>query len=144
MTLRSLDRKGRLSPSEILAYGYLLGIAVVGFVSFLSGWAGTGFFWIKYVLFAASMACAVWVGVKKDFKAYLPKPSFPSSKKLLIAVPLLLLVGFRLFFSAFNTYYVPSYFDDEKGNWNAKAKQIYYADEIVTDDPKSLAYVGGG
>lgn len=56
----------------------------------------------------------------------------------------MLLVAFRLFFSAFNTYYVPSYFDDEKGNWNAKAKQIYYAGEIVTDDPKSLAYVGGG
>jgi len=114
VALRAIDRQKKLSPAELLAYGYLLGIAVVGFAYFVSGWDGGGFFWVEVALFASAAACAVSVFVKKDLRAYLPKPSFPSGKNLLVVVPLLLLVGFRLFFSAFNTYYVPSYFDDEK------------------------------
>lgn len=78
VAMRAIDRKGKLAPSELLAYGYLLGIAMVGFVFFLSGWAGAGFFWIKYVLFAAAIASVAHVARKKDFKAYVPKLSFPT------------------------------------------------------------------
>lgn len=79
--------------------------------------------------------------LKRDFRDFVPKVSSPHFRKSLFLVPLVLAVVFRLFFSAFNTYHVPSYFDDEKGNWNAKAKEIYYAGKIETDDPKSLSYV---
>lgn len=99
----------------------------MGFAYFLAGWAGVGFFWLKYVFAIAAAACALAIFVKKDFTAYVPKANFKSLSKPLVVVPLLLLVAFRLFFSAFNTYYVPSYFDDEKGNWNAKAKEIHFA-----------------
>ena len=78
---------------------------------------------------------------KRPFAAGLLLGCLVYKPQFALLLPLLLLVAFRLGFPAFNTYYVPSYFDDEKGNWNVKSKQIYYAGEIVTDDVKSPAYV---
>lgn len=111
---------------------------------FVTSWAGIGFWFWKFAFAFFAVLAVVRSVLKKDVADFVPKISFPNWKKALFVVPLLAAVAFKLFFSAFNVYYVPSYFDDEKGNWNAKAKEIYYAGKIETDDPKSLAYVGGG
>lgn len=51
---------------------------------------------------------------------------------------------FHLSFSAFQSVNVPSYFDDEKGNWNQRAKNVYEAGRLVTDDPASPSFLDGG
>lgn len=40
VVLRLLDKNGRLSALELWCYGYLVGIGLIGFVSFLCAWGG--------------------------------------------------------------------------------------------------------
>jgi hypothetical protein len=141
------DRSGKFSVLETWIYGYFAGILVSGIVFFLSGWAAAGFFWIKYLLLAATLALGgiLWKSgrLAKLFRVSLPKWKM-DGKRMLLAIPILLLLAFRIFFSLFQSLEVPSYFDDEKGNWNTKAKEIYYAGKIPVTNSEDPAYLGGG
>lgn len=129
-----------------------LGFASLSF--FLSAWAGTGFWWLKFLF--AFIAITFWgrpalraisefrrAGYRLSLGPIQPLENTPPAK-LAIIILLVSLTVFHLFFSAFNSVNVPSYFDDEKGNWNIRAKHVYEMGRLVTDDPSSPSFLDGG
>jgi|GEM_PF-6612164 len=140
-----LDTKNVLTLVEKYVVGFILGIAVNSFLLFILGWAQIHMSTVKFVDIGI-LLILIFFNYRLDiWKRLIPStfrmPKF--TKQDLIIIPFLLLILFKVFFSFFNSVNVPSYFDDEKWNWNIKSKTIYNVG-IISTVPTDEAYLGGG
>lgn len=140
-----LDTNNTLTLVEKYVVGFILGIAVNSFLLFIFGWTQIHMSTVKFVD-VGILLVLTFLNYRKDIWKRLLPPAFRMpefTKRDLIVIPFLLLILFKVFFSFFNSVNVPSYFDDEKGNWNIKSKTIYNVG-IISTVSTDEAYLGGG
>jgi hypothetical protein len=140
-----LDKNNTLALIEKYVMGFILGIAINSFLLFILGWAQIHIGIVKYldIIFVLGIGImnyrqGIW---KRLIPSHFQLPKF--TKRDLIMIPFIVLILFKAFFSLFNSVNVPSYFDDERGNWNIKSKIIYQGGVINTSFG-SETYMGGG
>ncbi|EKD29983.1 MAG: hypothetical protein ACD_78C00197G0018 [uncultured bacterium (gcode 4)] len=145
LIINVLDKNNTLTFIEKYVMGFILGIAVNSFLLFILGWWGVSIGVVKYIDILLVLVVGflnyrknLW---KRLFPTHFQLPKF--TKRDIIVIPFLALILFKVFFSFFNSIYVPSYFDDEKGNWNIKSK-IIYTTKTISTVPEDEAYLGGG
>lgn len=140
-----LDNNNTLTLVEKYVVGFILGIAVNSFLLFTFGWAQIHMSTVKFVDIGI-LLILIFFNYRKDIWKRLLSSAFRMpefTKRDLIVIPFLLLILFKVFFSFFHSTNVPSYFDDEKWNWNIKSKTIYNVG-IISTVPTDEAYLGGG
>lgn len=140
-----LDSKNSLTLLEKYVVGFLTGIALNSFFLFIFAWSGVSIAFVKYLDVALFAIIFFW-NYKKDIlrRLYHSQFSFPKfTKRDFFIIPIVILILFKAFFSLFQSVNVPSYFDDEKGNWNIKSKVIY-EEKTINTQSGSESYVGWG
>lgn len=145
LSINLLDRKNALTLIEKYVMGFILGIALNSFLLFIFAWGGISIGVVKLVDIVLLIAL-VFMNYRKYIWRRLISwdvPVYKLTKRDWFMVPIVLLMLFKAFFSFFNSTHVPSYFDDEKGNWNIKSKIIAHAG-IISTSSGSEAYLGGG
>ncbi len=148
--LNIFDTKNILARLEKYILWFFVWIAFESFVLFLLAWSQIGIQYGKFILFGI-FAILLWINFFKKLlgrlkieKTSLTLPSFQKpSKEVLLAILLWTLILFKLTFSLYHAINIPSYFDDEKGNWNIKAKAIAQ-ERVISTDPDNVAYLWGG
>ncbi len=143
--INMLDKNNTLTLIEKYVMGFILGIAINSFLLFVFGWAQISIGFVKYI--DIFFVLIIWfINYRKNLWKRLILVTFTTpkfTKRDLIIIPFLILILFKAFFSLFNSVNVPSYFDDERGNWNIKSKIIYH-EGVINTSSGTETYMGGG
>lgn len=133
-----------LSLSEKILWSYVIWLVINFVIFFLLGWGQLGFHIVIPLYLIVGIASWFYLIKKKKislrfWRLHLPKYSFSFKHIPLFVIAWFIL--FRIFFSFFEAINIPSYFDDEKGNWNLKSKIIYYDQAIWIDKNDDNTYL---
>lgn len=145
LSVNFLDRRNTLTLTEKYVMGFIFGIALNSFLLFIFAWSGISIGVVKFIDIILLLGLA-FMNYRNNIWRRLVSydaPAYRFTKRDWFMIPIVVLILFKAFFSFFNSTHVPSYFDDEKGNWNIKSKIIYHAG-IISTSSGSEAYLGGG